>query len=731
MARPYVFFGSAMFISLLVFSYLGIRVAAAVLFIAVILCLISLFLFKKHRIFKILLCISCAVIFSATSFSAKTVFSYYPAVSLSDEQSHTIQGTVCGYYSQFGNFCYILDDISVDDKEVPHKIRITTDTYRNIDIDDTVILENASVHQLGSTDYSSLFYKADGIYIGTYTQSQWRITEATERSAEFYIQEMRNTINERLHRNMYEQYAAVTNALLTGEQSQISNDIIRNFRFSGVAHLFAVSGFHLALWSEYLQKALSEILKKHRILTYIILLSFVIFFMALTGFSKSVIRAGIMQIFLFTGKVIKYKSDSLNSLFIALTFILLLNPFAVTSLSLQLSFSATLGIILLSEPVSQPLLKIKEKIKPKFLYKAIEFCYTTVAISIVASIFTMPVSAISFGYFSAFTPISNLLCIWAAQIIMPLSGFAVMLSEVEFLAKPIFVICNFLTKYLISVTAKIASNPLLITETDNIFTLLPLLLIFAVTAICLIIFRNSNKNLRRCIALNTAAVLVFCVYSSGLKSESFEITVADVGNGTSVIAYVNGKSAVIGCGGGVTSDYKLTSQLDKEITGNFDLLLIPREEHTESRYASHILKNYHFGKCVIAEDNFNEEILDALPFDTQISSSCTLSLDENISLIYINNSSFSGAMIMSSDFRCVIIFNPTSDFSTVSDSWRSGDLLISRRNLPQTDIANFDTVIISTSSDAVYQNKNIHTTEHEKSLTYTKFPWGGVTLNAA
>lgn len=731
LARPYVFFGASMFISLFIFSYLGIPAAAAVLFIAVIIALPSFFLLRKHKICKILLCICAAVIFSATSFSAKTIYEYYPAISLCDEEKHTVCGEITEYYSQYGNYCYILDNVVIDGNEISHKIRISTSKYTHSDIDDTVTLTNAAVYELGSTDSAVLSYKADGVYIGAYTDSQWQITPAGDRSVKYYLQEMRNRITEILNANMYSQYAAVANALLTGEQSDIDDETLLNFRFSGVSHLFAVSGFHLSLWSSLIAAALSENLKKHRIISNCILISFVIFFMALTGFSKSVVRAGIMLMILFTGKITKFKADSLNSLFIALTFILAANPYAVKSLSLQLSFLATLGIIILSVPVTEPLNKIKQKIKQPALYKIISVCYTTIAISVVATVFTMPVSAINFGYYSPFSPVANLLCVWAAQLIMPLSGFAAMISKIDFLAKPVFVICNFLSKYLITVTEKIAENPLLITETDNIFTLLHVMLILLITAVCLILCRNSNKKLRRCVACSMAALLCVSVYSASLKKSSCEITVADVGNGTAVIAYINGYSAIIGCGGGVTSDYKFTSQADKENSRSFDLLLIPRNEKTESRYALQALEKYTFNKCILADGDFDSEMIKKLPENTVISSSCALSLDENSSLIYINNSDFSGVMIKSANFKCVILFRPTSDFSTVAKDWQSADLLITRRNLPQTDISRFDTIIVSTSSDTVYPNENIHTTEHEQSLTYTKFPWGGVTLNAA
>lgn len=51
------------------------------------------------------------------------------------------------------------------------------------------------------------------------------------------------------------------------------------------------------------------------------------------------------------------EANSLNSLFAALGLLLLVNPYAIASLSLQLSFAATLGLILLSGRMQRRLMR--------------------------------------------------------------------------------------------------------------------------------------------------------------------------------------------------------------------------------------------------------------------------------------------------------------------------------------------------------------------------------------
>lgn len=729
MKRPFVFIGTSMFISLLIYSYHGITAAVVMFIVAVVFSVPAFLLRNKSDKWLTILCISLAMLTSSLLFSIKTVYEHIPAMLLCSDKTHTIQGTLTEYEYQYGNHYYTLDNIQIDDIPTEHRIRINSDVYKNTATDDILTFTDATIYELGSDKNINLYHKSEGVYIGAYTDENFSVTRAPNHSVLYYFQSIRNFITETLRKNMYPEYAAVTNAILTGNQSDIDHDTLLDFRYSGISHLFAVSGFHLALWSSLVVTALLKILKKHKITAYLLTIVFVIFFMALTGFSKSVTRSGIMLILLYAGKLIKHRTDSINSLFIAITLILTFDPFAVTSLALQMSFLATLGILTLSEPVIIPVKKLKTKI-PAVFYNIILTLYTTVAISVIATLFTMPVSALNFGYYSPFSPVSNLLCLPAAQFLMILSGFSLILPPVYFIARPLFVICNFLVKYIVSVTSAIAHIPCAITDTDTPLMMTILLIILTLTAVFLIIYKNNDKNIRRCVAISTSAILLLSAVSEITKTYSYEITVADVGNGTSVILSTGKSDVIIGCGGNDHSDYKFTNCADRINQRQFDLILIPSNTDTSAEYAFSILNMYKIDSCIIADDDFSGELKRHLPENTEITNECTVNLDENTTLVYINNDRFSGARIESPDFTSTILFSPTSDFSEVGDNWQSGDLLITRQNLPQTKLDGFRNIIVSTSSETNYNAVNIFPTETYGNIRYIKFPTGGVSINA-
>ena len=136
--------------------------------------------------------------------------------------------------------------------------------------------------------------------------------------------------------------------------------------------LFAVSGFHLSLWTAMIFTFTEHLRGRMRLFGNLGALLFVIFFMALTGFTPSVMRAGAMMLIFILSKIINQQADSLNSLCLALTVLLLTNPFLASSISLQLSFFATLGIISFASPLNELSIRLKRKIKPKIIFNAVE-----------------------------------------------------------------------------------------------------------------------------------------------------------------------------------------------------------------------------------------------------------------------------------------------------------------------------------------------------------------------
>lgn len=722
MIRPFIPAGCAFFLSLFLFSYCGMNAAAAVFGVAAVLTVLFFFLRKKHKIIPYLLVICVSLMGSSLSYAVKTVSDYMPAISLCSETPRTVSGTLSEAEAAYGKYYYTLDRVTVDGVGVRAKIRISSPYQVSAEIGDTMTFSGATIYELGSTPQTAMNYKANGIYIGAYTNADCSVTPATTRPPAYYLDFLRRTITNTLHLFMTDDYAAVSDAILTGNQSDLPADTLLNFRYAGVSHLFAVSGFHLSLWTGLLQYAFLRLFRKNQKIAPILSILFVLFFMALTGFTKSVTRAGIMLIIALFGQLIARRADTLNSLFIALTVILFCNPFAVMSVALQMSFLATLGLVTIALPLSESIKVLQKKCRSLAIGKILIFLLTTVVFSLVASIFTMPVSVCRFGYYSVISPLSNVLCLIPGQLLMVLSGFGVIFAWLTPLSKPLFLFSSLLDRYLIFITDKLSHLPYAVMDASDTVSAVFSLLFLAVILILIFLFRKNNKQLRRVTAASVAVFFAFSAVSAVTDTYTVKVSVADVGNGTSVVFSCGNTDILIGCGGKRGKDYRLTAVGDKIASRTFDLWLLPRKTSTESAYAYELLGRYDYENMIMTTADFPLYLTDRLPENTLRTDRCTVKLDDTITLTYENSDAFSGARLLCRDFSCVILFRSTSDFAAVSEEWQSADLLITRQTLPQTDLSRFGTILISGDDPVIYDNSNIHSTFAGGQLTYRKSP---------
>ena len=133
---------------------------------------------------------------------------------------------------------------------------------------------------------------------------------------------------------------------------------------------------------------------------------FILLFVCLCGFSPSVLRAALMSIGLLLANALGERTSGINTLFVSLSVILLFCPYLVFSTSLQLSALATLGILLL-----YPLFRaqMKKRNKKRFYRRLFDFFLGQCALTLAATLFTLPVLYWQFRSISLVTLFSNLI----------------------------------------------------------------------------------------------------------------------------------------------------------------------------------------------------------------------------------------------------------------------------------------------------------------------------------
>lgn len=192
------------------------------------------------------------------------------------------------------------------------------------------------------------YYTSKGISATISDATEIEILENKPDRFDAFFKGMQLKISNKLKLRTDFETGSLLSALIVGDRSDLSGNTKLNFARLGISHILALSGMHLAMLSLAINALFIRLRIKKKIrVTLMILL--VIFYMALTGFSASVLRSGLMLIISSALFLLANKADALTSLAISVSIIVVFNPTAIFDISLWLSAFATLGVIVFAE----------------------------------------------------------------------------------------------------------------------------------------------------------------------------------------------------------------------------------------------------------------------------------------------------------------------------------------------------------------------------------------------
>lgn len=143
---------------------------------------------------------------------------------------------------------------------------------------------------------------------------------------------------------------AILQALILGEKKDIDPELYNNYAAAGAVHILAVSGLHVGILYVLLAFILKPIRRLkfgiyfHSILVVLLLWSFAV----LSGLSPSVTRAVTMFSFFALATLLNRRTNSINTLFLSLLLLLMINPLWLFHVGFQLSYLAVFFIVWLN-----------------------------------------------------------------------------------------------------------------------------------------------------------------------------------------------------------------------------------------------------------------------------------------------------------------------------------------------------------------------------------------------
>jgi len=220
-------------------------------------------------------------------------------------------------------------------------------------------------------------------------------------------QDLLNQLRKVLKGKSYELSAG----MLFGDKTALSKDFKDDLINVGLIHIVVVSGFNISLVGLLILNSL----KRFGSIAYVFSFVGIVMYSILVGLEPPVVRALIMGSIVILARLKGEESNQLYLLLFSAYVMVLLNPLILTSLSFQLSFMATLGILIFTP--------IFDQLFPKI--------FSDLSASISAQIMVIPILAYSFGQVSIISPIANLLTLWAVPIITVISGVLLAVSFIS------------------------------------------------------------------------------------------------------------------------------------------------------------------------------------------------------------------------------------------------------------------------------------------------------------
>jgi competence protein ComEC len=227
----------------------------------------------------------------------------------------------------------------------------------------------------------------------------------------------RSQIEEEVMTTLPQPEAGITLALITGEQGRITDDVRVVMQNSSLAHLLAISGMNMVIvcgivfYIVRLALACIPVLALRSPIKQVAALAALLsgaMYLLLADMPVSAARAYVMVAFYFGAMLCKREADTLRSLVLAAWVILLVNPASITEISFQLSFVATLALILVYRRVRgmNEMLRAKEK---SWGWRAGAYVLQIAFTSLVAGLATAPLMIYHFNHFTPYGIVANVL----------------------------------------------------------------------------------------------------------------------------------------------------------------------------------------------------------------------------------------------------------------------------------------------------------------------------------
>ncbi len=335
------------------------------------------------------------------------------------------------------------------------------------------------------------------------------------------------------------QQAGLLNGMLIGYREGLSDEVQEAFSNAGLTHIMAVSGANVA----FLIMPLAFLLKKLRLkrkAVNVIIIAFLVLFVYITGFEPSVLRAVVMASILLLSAILYREPDIYAAIALSCVLLLAVSPFMLFNVGFQLSYAATLSLVMFCK-------NIKCMLKWHFIP---EWVKDVLACTLSAQIGVLPITVLYFNKVSIISVIPNLLAVPMLEVITILGMLMAVLGQFSLVISRLIGYLNSVLLSLVLHITRISSN----IPFATIKAVTPS--IAAITAYYIIVLfllwyrplKMIKLKMKHAAIILAAAVLISVSFI--MKPGCLEIFFLDVGQGDcAFIRTYSGRTVLIDGGG--------------------------------------------------------------------------------------------------------------------------------------------------------------------------------------
>jgi competence protein ComEC len=405
---------------------------------------------------------------------------------------------------------------------------------------------------------------------------------------------------------------AVLEALLLGEDGRMDPGTVLSLQETGLYHLFAISGGHIAIITVLLFSLL-RLLRMSPRASSAALVPFLVFYTLLVEGSPSVLRATFMTLALLVGRLLWKDVRALNTISFSAFILLAANPFSLFDAGFRLTYAATLAIILFYTPILGRL--------PRLPLKTGEMT----ALSLSALLGVLPILAASFNRVTFASLVLNYAAIPLVGLIMGTGyAFLPLALALPCLAGPPAAALKLMVELFGRLSHLLDGVPFLSyrVPTPHGWTVAGYYVFLG-----LILLKPRFRGQRLLVAaVFTAFLAALITYPFSPSCDRLKVTMIDVGQGDSLLVEFPGRTRMLVDGGGFAAspfdvgEKVVSPVLWRKGIRRIDYLVLthPHADHLNGLVA--VARNFRIGEfweaCAPRDDPVHAVLLAALPSST-------------------------------------------------------------------------------------------------------------------